>query len=202
MANIKSSGLNELSHFNKSRVSKALDEPIYKNLWTVEIQLPSGVGSTTESTNILLEGVRKVTGLDTTKVPGVVTQRYKSADRSFAGSAPENTFLDVALNFDINVQRNDKGTPTLTQLKLLRKWCDLVYDPLTGRQGLKVEYTAPQMVITLHDKAYNPLWVWTLYDVFPISGITPMELDFDQKTDLYKVNDFKLRCDHWDEMMA
>lgn len=201
MANITSKGLNALSHFNNSRVSRAMDEPIYKNLWSVEIQLPDGVGATVESTNILLEGVRKVTGLDTTKVPGVAQQRYKSADRSFAGAGPETTFLEIGLDFDINVQRNN-GKPSMTQLKLLRKWCDLVYDPLTGRQGLKVDYTAPQMVITLYDKAMNPLWIWTLYDVFPMSNITPMELDHDQKTELYKVTDFKLRCDRWDEVMA
>lgn len=201
MANITSKGLNALSHFNNSRVSRAMDEPIYKNLWSVEIQLPNGVGATVESTNILLEGVRKVTGLDTTKVPGVAQQRYKSADRSFAGAGPETTFLEVGLDFDINVQRNN-GKPSMTQLKLLRKWCDLVYDPLTGRQGLKVDYTAPQMVITLYDKAMNPLWIWTLYDVFPMSNITPMELEYDQKTELYKVTDFKLRCDRWDEVMA
>ncbi len=201
MANITSKGLNALSHFNNSRVSRAMDEPIYKNLWSVEIQLPDGVGATVESTNIVLEGVRKVTGLDTPKVPGVAQQRYKSADRSFAGAGPETTFLEVGLDFDINVQRNN-GKPSMTQLKLLRKWCDLVYDPLTGRQGLKVDYTAPQMVITLYDKAMNPLWIWTLYDVFPMSNITPMELDYDQKTELYKVTDFKLRCDRWDEVMA
>lgn len=201
MANITSKGLNALSHFNNSRVSRAMDEPIYKNLWSVEIQLPEGVGATVESTNILLEGVRKITGLDTTKVPGVAQQRYKSADRSFAGAGPETTFLEVGLDFDVNVQRSN-GKPSMTQLKLLRKWCDLVYDPLTGRQGLKIDYTAPQMVITLHDKAMNPLWMWTLYDVFPMSNITPMELDYDQKTELYKVTDFKLRCDRWDEVMA
>ena len=129
---IKSKGLNGLSHFSTSRVSRSLDEPIYKNLFTVEIQLPAAIGADSQSTNLLLEGVQKVSGLDTAKVPGISQQHYKSSDRSFAGSGPENTYLDVKFDFEINVQRDSKG-PSLTQLKMLRRWTDLVYDPLTGR---------------------------------------------------------------------
>lgn len=197
---INSKGLMGLSHFSKSRVSRSLDEPIYKNLFTVEIQLPSSIGADAENTNLLLEGVQKVTGLDTAKVPGVVLQHYKSSDRSFAGSGPDNTYLDVKIDFEINVQRDTAG-PSLTQLKMLRRWTDLVYDPLTGRMGLKTEYVAPQVNITLHDKAYNPLYVWTLYNAFPITNITPIDLDFAQKTDVYKVTDFTLRCDYWEEQI-
>lgn len=197
---IKSKGLNGLSHFTTSRTSRSLDEPIYKNLFTVEIQLPAAVGADNESTNLLLEGVQKVSGLDTARVPGVVLQHYKSSDRSFAGSAPDQTFIDVKFDFEINVQRDSNG-PSLTQLKQLRRWTDLVYDPLTGRMGLKSEYVAPQINITLHDKQYNPLYVWTLYNAFPITNITPFDLDFAQKTEVYKVVDFTVRCDYWEEQI-
>ena len=197
---ITSKGLHGLSHFSQARISRSLDEPIYKNLFTVEIDLPAGVGADDETENILLEGIQKISGLDTAKVPGVVLQHYKSSDRSFAGSGPENTYLDVKFDFEINVQRDSSG-PTLTQLKQLRRWTDLIYDPLNGRMGLKSDYVAPQVVITLHDKAYNPLYMWTLFNVFPITNITPIDLDFAQKTDVYKVTDFTLRCDYWEEQI-
>ena len=198
---LKSNGLNGLSHFTTSRVSKSLDEPVYKNLFTVELQLPAGVGADNETVNLLLEGIQKVSGLDTAKVPGVTMQKYKSSDRSFAGAGPENTFLEVKFDFEINVQRNN-GKPALTQLKALRRWTDLIYDPITGRMGLKADYVAPQCVITLHDKAYNPLYIWTLYNVFPTSNITAIDLDYSQKTEAYKVTDFTLRCDYWKEEIA
>ena len=198
---ITSKGLNGLSHFTSSRISRSMDEPIYRNLFTVEIQLPAAIGATDETTNLLLENVQKVTGLDTAKVPGVVGQHYKSSDRSFAAGGVEQTFIDVKLDFEINVQRNS-GTASLTQLKTLRRWTDLVYDPLTGRMGLKVDYVAPQMTVTLHDKGYNPLYIWTLYNVFPITNITAMDLDFAAKNEIYKVTDFTLRCDCWEEQLA
>ena len=60
MAEITSKGLNALSHYNNSRISMGMDEPVYLNLWTVEIQLPDSVGADAESTNLLLEGIQKV----------------------------------------------------------------------------------------------------------------------------------------------
>ena len=172
------------------------------NLWTVEIQLPASIGADAETTNLLLEGVQKVGGLNTSKAIGAMSQKYKSSDRSFAGSGPENTYLDVTLDFDVNIMRSSDGTtPTLTQVKTLRKWTDLIYDPLTGRMGLKQDYVAPQVNITLHDKAYNPIWQWTLYNVFPTTSLPEVALDYSQKSEPYKVTGFTLRCDYWNEVI-
>ena len=194
-----SKGLSGLSHFSQSRVSTSMWEPVYKNLFTVAINLPSALGADDESTNILLEGVQKVSGLDTTKVPAVVLQHYKGSDRSFIGAMPESTFVDVKLDFEVNVIGGEDGKVSLQQVKLLRRWCDLCYDPLSGRSNIKSVYAAPSMQVTLHDKNGNPLWYWNFKNVFPTTPITSPELDFSQKTDLYKITDFTLRCDVWDE---
>lgn len=196
-----SKGLNGLSHFRNSRISMSNYEPIYTNLWTVEISLPAGLGTDAEEVNLLLEGVKKVGGLNTSKAIGAMTQNYKSSDRSFAGAGPDNTYIDVTLDFDVNLMRDSKGSPTMSQVRLLRKWTDLVYDPLTGRMGLKQDYVAPQVVITLHDKALNPFWQWTLYNVFPTTSITEPNLDYSQKSEPYRVTGFTLRCDYWNEVM-
>lgn len=201
MADMTSKGLNGLSHFRNSRVSMSNWEPIYQNLWTVEIQLPPSLGVDVETTNLLLEGVKKVGGLNTSKAIAAMTQNYKSSDRSFAGAGPDNTYIDVTLDFDVNLMRDNSGSPSMTQVKTLRKWLDLVYDPLTGRMGLKQDYVAPQVVITLHDKAYNPFWQWTLYNVFPTTNITEPNLDYSQKSEPYRVTGFTLRCDYWNEVM-
>jgi hypothetical protein len=184
-------------------------EPVYLNLFTVEIELPQklraayeGAGKDfTEETLLVLEGVKNVKGLDTNKMPAAVQQQYKFADRSFAGSGTDNTFIDVTMDIQVNLRDCAAGMPDMYAVKLLRSWNDLIWDPLTGRQGLKVDYVAPRVVVTMHDKANNPFWQWTLYNVFPLSGITTPDLDYSKKTDLYTISGYKLRCDYWDETM-
>jgi hypothetical protein len=76
-----------------------------------------------------------------------------------------------------------------------------VYDPLTGRTGLKADYVAPWVLITLYNRAASPFWQWKLYNVFPITAITPVELDYNNDT-IYKVTGFTLACDSWDETIV
>lgn len=205
MAQLTSVGLMGLPHFKTSRVSMEMYEPVYQNLFTVEFQLPAGLtgtgGISDDDKNLLLEGVQKVDGLDTNKVPGAVEQHYKFADRSFAQSGTENTHIDVKLDFEINVRGSKAGTPDIYTLKILRRWNDLIWDPLTGRQGLKVDYVAPTVTITIHDKADQPFWQWILYNVFPTTNLPVPSLDYMNKNQLYKVTGYTLRCDYWDEFM-
>lgn len=198
-------GLMGLPHFKTSRVSMEMYEPVYQNLFTVDIQLPKGLtgtnGVSDADKNLLLEGVQKVDGLDTNKVPGVTTQNYKFAQRSFANSGTDTTTIDVKLDFEINVRGSAAGSPDMYTLKILRRWNDLIWDPLTGRQGLKVNYVAPSVTITMHDKAHQPFWQWILYNVFPTTSLPAPQLDYSQKNALYKVSGYTLRCDYWDEVM-
>lgn len=199
-------GLMGLPHFKTSRVSMEMYEPVYLNLFTVEFQLPKGLtgtgGISDDDKNLLLEGVQNVKGLDTNKNPGVAQlQHYKFADRSFAASGTDQTYIDVTMDFEINVRGSATGAPDMYTLKILRRWNDLVWDPITGRQGLKVNYVAPTVTVTMHDKANQPFWQWTLYNVFPTKSLPTPELDYSKKTDLYKVTGYTLRCDYWDEVM-
>ena len=199
-------GLMGLPHFKTSRVSMEMYEPVYLNLFSVEFQLPKGLtgtgGISDNDKNLLLEGVQNVKGLDTNKNPGVANlQHYKFADRSFAASGTDQTVIDVTMDFEINVRGSAAGAPDMYTLKILRRWNDLVWDPLTGRQGLKVNYVAPTVTVTMHDKANQPFWQWTLYNVFPTKSLPTPELDYSKKTDLYKVTGYTLRCDYWDEVM-
>ena len=205
-----SPGLMGLPHFRSSRISRELHEPVYQNLFTISIQLPDAIqkllgGAAEERTNLLLEGIRKIDGLDTQKMPDTVAQEYKFASRRFAKSGPTETTLDLTLDFEINLshEKNEDGvlhSPSMYTLRVLRMWDDLIYDPLTGTQGLKVEYAAPLMQIIMHDKKGNPFWVWQCYHVFPTKKINAPALNFDNK-DLYKVTGYGLACDYWDEAM-
>jgi hypothetical protein len=199
---LSSVGLMGLPHFRTSRVSRELWEPVYLNLFTVEIQLPEKMAASEDDKLLLLEGVQRVGGLDTNKNPGAAElQHYKMADRSFAASGTGQTYIDLQLDFEVNVRGSAEGKPDMYTVKMLRRWNDLVWDPLTGRQGIKVDYVAPTMTITMHDKKNQPFWQWICYNVFPITNLPAPELNYQSKTNLYKVTGFTLRCDYWDESM-
>lgn len=193
--NFKSQGTFALSHFRNSRASQELYEPVYQNLFTVQISLPTGVGSTDENTNLLLENIQKVDGLQSHAFDGTLAeQKYKWASRRFAPAKPDKTTMDVSFDFEVNVNK----TPSNYIIKTLRKWCDLVYDPLTGRTGLKVDYVAPWALITLYDRGARPFWQWKLYNVFPMTAIPAVPLDYNEES-VYKISGWTLACDMWDE---
>lgn len=201
---VSSVGLKGLPHFRSSRVSTGMYEPVYQNLFTVEIQLPDALREAVGQTDmdLFLEGVTKVSGLDTNKVPGAdASQTYKFATRRFANAGPESTTIDVTLAIEINLRGSAEGQPDIYQLKTLRRWNDLIYDPLTGRMGLKADYVAPQVVITAHDKAMQPFWQWTLYHVWPKTSLPAPDFNYTEKSSLYKVDNYTLACDYWDEVM-
>ena len=198
---VTSTGLSGLPHFRTSRVSMNMWEPVYLNLFTMTVQLPDALKNDVD-TDLFLEGIQNVGGLDTNKVPAAgATQHYKFAERRFANSGPDKTTIDVTMNIEINLKGSIDGNPDLYQLKALRKWNDLIYDPLTGRMGLKAEYVAPQVVITMHDKANQPFWQWTLYHVWPTTNLNAPELHYMTKDQVYVINNYTLACDYWDEIM-
>jgi hypothetical protein len=196
--NFKSQGTFGLSHWRSSRAAQELFEPVYQNLFTLQISLPAGLGATEEDTNLVLENLTDIGGLKSSKFPASpVAQNYKWAARRFAGPVPSETTMDITLNFEVNLDK----TPSVYVVKTLRKWCDLVYDPLTGRTGVKADYTAPWALITMYDRASRPFWQWKLYYIFPITSIPEVPLNY-TSGDLFKVTGFTLACDTWDESIV
>jgi len=198
MADFKSKGSFGLPHWKNSRAAQELYEPVYLNLFTIQIALPVGVGSSEENTNLLLENVQDITGLVSHSFPTTpAEQHYKWATRSFAGAKPDKTTMDIGITFEVNID----NTPSAYALKTLRKWCDLVYDPLTGRTGLKQDYISPWMLITLYNRGAVPFWQWKAFNCFPISQLPAPELGF-MKDEIYRIENFTLRVDSWDESIV
>lgn len=193
----KSNGLLGLSHFRNSRVATSLWEPIYQNLFSVQLVPPLGLEDRSdERVNIILEGVQSVGTIASSKGSSAVEQKYKFATRSFAAATPESTTMDISIQFALNLSY-DNGTPEDYTYKFLRQWVDLVYDPLTGRQGLKKDYVAPSMTITMHDRAGTPFHQWIMYYIWPTTGAQNPNLGY-QQTGLFE-GSITFRCDWWDE---
>jgi hypothetical protein len=199
---LASPGTLGLPHFKSSAAATNLYEPVYLNLYTVQIlNVPAGMPAEFvpgPGLNLVLENVTKVSGLDTLKIPAAgATQTYKYATRSFANAGPESTYIDVKFDFEVNL--NDAHS--MYVVKFLQKWGNLIYDPLTGRMGLKKDYVADNIIVTQHDRALNSFRQWTLHYGFPTTNITTPELDYAQKDQLYRISGFTLRVDSWEEVI-
>jgi hypothetical protein len=193
----KSNGLPGLSHFRNSRVATSLWEPIYQNLFSVSVVPPAGLEDRSEErVNIILEGVQSVGTITSSKASSAVEQKYKFATRSYANATPEGTTIDLQIQFALNLSY-DNGTPENYTYKFLRQWVDLVYDPLTGRQGLKKDYAAGNVVVTMHDRAGTPYWQWIFYYVWPTTGAPTPSLSYTNTT--LMEGSMTFRCDWWDE---
>lgn len=201
MAVTKSNGLLGLPHYRSSRVSTSLAEPIYQNLFCVQLVPPLGLSDRSDETvNIILEGVSSIGTITASKGSQATTQTYKFSSRSFANATPESTVIDLQINFQLNLMYDEATmTPTNTTYKFLREWVDLVYDPLTGRQGLKRLYSSSSMTVTMFDRAATPFWQWQFYNIWPTTGAPQPNLDYNNAT--LMAGSMTFRCDYWDEVM-
>lgn len=203
---INSKGTLGLSHYRSSRVSTSKMEPIYLNQFTVQLLLdPNSALATSwqeSDLNVVLEGVKNVNGLPSINAAGgTQSQTYKFATRRFASGKPDKTTADIQINWQLNLAPagDEIGGYQNYTYRFLRQWSDLIYDPLTGRQGLKREYAANQMIVTMHDRAGTPFWQWTFYSIFPTAALPAPNLDY-TADGLFDASQ-TFAADYWDEAM-
>ena len=180
-----------LPHYNQSKASKNMYEPMHQNLFEVTF-LKSGL----QGGQMLLEHVNTVGGLDGLN-PAVepVGQKYKFADRSYAGM-PGQTFVDIAFNFSLNL--NDANQAYV--YKTLQAWYKDIYNPATGEMKLKKDYVG-DIVIVEYNRAGDIYRKITLLDCFPATPPTGLDgRDYSSAEPL--VADMTFRCDHWEEELS
>ena len=195
-----------LPHFRLSQASMQSFEPIYKNLFEVRITPPAAIrtGTPWENSQLILDNVINISGLGAIeKIPPVVEQRYKGATRSYAGALPENTYADVTMSFELNLDNANSAYV----YKALKAWTDLVYNPLTGELGLKSEYAGTSddptlMTVLVYNKKGVIIKQVTFRQVFPTTALTsPFDtLSYEQGTDIAKIDGFTFRADYWDNI--
>lgn len=179
-----------LPHYRNSQAAMQKFEPVYNAQFEILLTPPAAVTGWT----LVMENVLKVGGIEVNKLPGVVEQQYKSAKRSFAGGMVDDTTIDITLDFEVNLDDSNSAYV----YKALRKWCDLIYDPLTGRMGLKRDYTGGPLIINYFNKNGDIFRQVKAPVVFPTTPITPIESDF-TSNDIYRISGFTLRADYWEE---
>lgn len=179
-----------LPHFRNSQAAMNKFEPVYLSQFEVLLTPPPSVGGW----DLCMEQVGKVSGLEVNKQPAAITQKYKSATRSFAGGSVDDTSITVSLDFEVNLDDSN----SMYVYKALRKWCDLIYDPLTGRMGLKRDYCGGPMIINQFNKNGDIFRQLKFAMVFPVSALPVMDIDF-ASNDIYRIAGFQLKADYWEE---
>lgn len=178
-------------HYKTSRTSTSNFEPLYLAHFQIILTPPPAVSSW----DLVIENVKKIGGLETNKLPEVQTQKYKGTTRSFSGGAVDETSIDLTLDFEVNLNDNNSAFV----YKALRQWTDIIYDPLTGRQGLKKDYIGGPMVISWFNKEGDIHQQWKFPTVFPSAALPQIgELDY-ENAGIYTLEGFQLRADYWEE---
>jgi hypothetical protein len=169
-------------------------EPVFLNSFEVTLTPPTGIaaGVGNNGQNLLLEQVKKISGLEVDKNPGTVEQYYKFAKRRYAGARPETTTIDIGIDFEVNLNNANSAFT----FKTLRQWSDLIYDPNTGALGLKASYVGSGL-ITMFNKAGDIFRQVRLPVIWPITPINPLELDY-QSTDVWILS-LTFAADYWQD---
>jgi hypothetical protein len=176
-----------LPHFKNSTAGPAKYEPLYLNQFEVIITPPPAVaGKIGFGNNLMLEHVLNVKNLPEYSGSGsaVVLQNYKFSQRAYAPAKPAQTYHQFTIDFEVNLNNNND----MYIYNALRAWSDLIYDPLTGRQGLKATYAEATIQVTqfnrtgviYRDFVFGPVFIGP-------AKMTETILDYTQDNQIYKL---------------
>jgi hypothetical protein len=149
-----------LPHFKNHAAGPGLYEPIYLNQFEVIITPPPAVRQYVGFNNSLtLEHVKNVSALPelSGNAGGALqVQRYKFAERAYAAAKPATTLHKFKIEFELNLNEDNDNYI----YNAFRAWANLIYDPMTGAQGLKSSYAGPvgdlaQVLITQFNRTGN-----------------------------------------------
>jgi hypothetical protein len=186
----------QLPHYRNSTAAMNKYEPVYNNLFEISIQPPAALPNW--STPLLMEQVIKVSGLDVDKVPPASAQQtFKGWTRSYAQSKLDQTFVDISVDFEVNLDDSNANY----MYNGLKAWCNRVFDPQTGEMSLKVDYAGGPMTIEAFNRVGDVFRRYTFDVVWPTTNINALELDYGD-TGIYTVTGFTFRADFWKDTSA
>lgn len=182
-------------HYRNSTAAVGNYEPVYLNLFEVAIGGPSTMEW---NGSLLMEQVIKISGLDVDKVPPAgVLQTYKGWTRSYSNSKLDQTYVDIVMDFEVNLDDSN----SMYMYKGLKRWCTKIFDPLTGAMSLKKDYAGGPMVIQAFNRAGDVFRTYTFNTVWPTTNINAIEFDYNS-TDKFTISGFTFRADYYDDQSA
>lgn len=174
-----------LPHWRNSTAATKKYEPLYLNQFEVLITPPPAIaGAAGFGDFLMLEHVKKIEGLPEQAASGkLVEQTYKFAKRMYAPAKPDTTIATLKIDFEVNLKDDNDNYI----YNALRAWSDLVYDPLTGAQGLKKDYADALITVNIFNRVGD---IYRTFDFSPVfigpDKMTEMKLDY-ASDDIYRL---------------
>ena len=193
----RSHGLAVYPQYRHSRISMEMMEPIYPGLFFVDIIPPAHAGFSTEEKNLLLESITKVNISNPIKMTQAEIQHNMNVSRSYAGAHAGDTYVDIDIDFEVNLI-DINGEPNHLTYALIRRLLDPVYNVFTGMTTTKKNYAIPLLTVVGLDRDRKPYWGFMCRSLFAISAPTIPAFDYANKG-IWKIQGLKFRCDHYSE---
>ncbi len=186
-----------LPHFTNSLAGINNYEPVFLNQFQVLITPPPGIvdaNITFNGESVLSQQIKSITGMAVDIAPAqAVEQNYKFATRRYAGGEPSTSDMNLSMEFEVNLS----DTNSMTVYKILRQWSDLIYNPLTGAMGLKVDYVG-SMLISVFNKRGDVFRRIRIPSCFISEPINAMDLDYETPA-IYTISTSWV-CDYWEDL--
>lgn len=172
----------KLFNFNNSKAGVNNYEPIYKNLFEVQITPPDIISNSDvwgAGRTLITDSINSIDGLDVDKFPELVAQKFKGSTRKFAGITPTETTVNVTINFTLNLNENNQNYI----YNALRLWSDLIYDPTSGATTLKDTYTSKAgITVIAYNRIRQPFRKVEIKNVFISAPIPAMSFSYNENT--------------------
>ena len=136
-----------LPHFTNIASHHEDWEPVFKNLFEVEIFLPDIIRDRHPNAPELLLENTKSAKLPTYPALGNAVQRYKYSTRLFVGFPDSTSITDLGLTFNINQNENKQ----LFTFRIIKDWYDLVWNNEDGSSHYKKNVIG-DIILYQHDR--------------------------------------------------
>lgn len=188
-----------LPHIKNSQAGINLYDPVFKQIFEVEFDLPAAIAAEFGGDRTLLtEHVLSVSFGDAfERAPETDQQKFMGTSRSFIKPHIEDTSAEITVNFTLNLRN---GVDNYIY-KVLRAWSRLGYNIDTGERHLKKDYCAQWLKIRVANQAGDVYRDIAFKDVMmkgPIGSLGEYAYDSDDALTL----EVKFVSDWWTDVEA
>lgn len=181
-----------LPHFTNITSHNQNWEPVYKNLFEVEIFLPDVIRDRhPNATELLLENITTA-NLPTYPTIPAIDQRFKYSTRVYLGF-PDRTSTSLSLNFNIN--QND--SKQMFTFRMMKDWYDLVWNNEDGSSNYKRNILG-EIILYQHDREGEIIRRVTYHNC-QLSNFTPeTDLSWDNTSAIMGMSS-EFQVDWWED---
>lgn len=165
-----------LQHITNSEAGREAHEVFYASKFTVEIIPPPALQVDINTTNLIMNSVNSISGLETDKSPGVIQIQFGGAGANYAGGVIEDTTFAFSMTFPL-LLRGENRTDFYTY-DFFKSWLSLIHNPRTGEQNVKRDYIGEVIVTNVARGQNSPaFWIRKFKNVFIAESLPALDLD-------------------------